>query len=293
MTETTPRVPSVAVVIPYGGGLDDLREQLTALSQQTWPHPYEVVISVNRGQPTPVHNLARHILPDHVTLTIADSTDRPGCGHARNVGWRHTTADLILFCDTDDVVHPAWLTAMTHTLTEARIASGALEFRKLNPSWKADLFDVFVDGLPVRFRHLPYGAGGNCGIRRDLLAELGGFDERLPYTEDVDLYWRAAYAGAATAYAADAVVHVRLRGSQRDLFRQRYRYGRDDIPLYQAHQPHGARVTATDMARELAAAVKSLVTAPLGARQRTRCAMRWGTLLGSVHGLLEKRPRAM
>ncbi|MEU8568970.1 glycosyltransferase [Streptomyces pathocidini] len=282
----------MAVVIPYGGGLDDLREQLTALSQQTWPHPYEVVISVNRGQPTPVHNLARHILPDHVTLTIADSTSRPGPSHARNVGWRHTTADLILFCDTDDVVHPAWLTAMTHTLTEARIASGALEYRKLNPPWKADLFGTGAYSQPVRFHHLPFGPSCNLGLHRELLERLDGFSEDLPCAEDTDLCWRAAYAGAPIAFAPSAVVHYRLRSTSRALFGQYVRYTRYDVHLYRAHRSHGARVHGAEILRELAVAGKALLNAPRGRRHRARCAISWGTVLGGLLGLLTQGPRA-
>jgi GT2 family glycosyltransferase len=56
-----------------------------------------------------------------------------------------------------------------------------------------------------RSRDVPWVRGAALMIRSDLWLELGGFrEDRLLYAEDLDICWRAARAGAATRYCAEA-----------------------------------------------------------------------------------------
>jgi hypothetical protein len=58
------------------------------------------------------------------------------------------------------------------------------------------------------------------GIRAEVFAEVGGFDESLTAAEDLDLSWRVQLAGHRLVGAPSAVVHVRKRGGVRDAVRQ-------------------------------------------------------------------------
>ncbi len=77
---------------------------------------------------------------------------------------------------------------------------------------------------------LPAASSWNLGVRSVVFAEVGGFDERLPVGEDVDLCWRAQLAGHELG-EVEAVMHVRMRTGLRDVFRQAYSYGRADHQL--------------------------------------------------------------
>ena len=55
------------------------------------------------------------------------------------------------------------------------------------------------------------GCGGAVAYRREMLEEIGLFDEDLyMYLEDVDLNWRAQLAGYRAVFAPQAVVYHHL-----------------------------------------------------------------------------------
>jgi GT2 family glycosyltransferase len=58
------------------------------------------------------------------------------------------------------------------------------------------------------------GCGGAVAYRREMLADIGLFDEDFfMYLEDVDLNWRAQIAGYRAVFAPQAVVYHRLSAS--------------------------------------------------------------------------------
>jgi GT2 family glycosyltransferase len=81
-----------------------------------------------------------------------------------------------------------------------------------------------VDGIPInrgvwqkdegQFDHDGYifgGCGGAVAYRREMLADIGLFDEELfMYLEDVDLNWRAQLAGYRAVFAPQAIVYHQL-----------------------------------------------------------------------------------
>jgi GT2 family glycosyltransferase len=88
---------------------------------------------------------------------------------------------------------------------------------------------------------LPYAPSCNLLIGSQSFAALDGWDETLPYCEDVDLSWRAQLAGMTLAFAADAVVHYRYRSSLRESFTQMRRYKAAEVALYARYRRAGAQ----------------------------------------------------
>ena len=74
-------------------------------------------------------------------------------------------------------------------------------------------------------RYLPYAVGANLGVRKEVWAKLGGFDNSyIGGHEEVDFCWRAQRAGYRLAYAPDAIMHYRLRDTLKGAVKQRYNY---------------------------------------------------------------------
>jgi GT2 family glycosyltransferase len=279
----------VSIVIPYGSGIDQLREQLGALSAQSYDGPAEVIVSDNLGSRPEIEALKPSSWPDDWELLMIDSSDVAGPSHARNAGWRASRGALILFCDSDDRVHETWLASMVAASKGASVLGGALEYAELNSADLLSWNSTAVSGLPMKFSHLPYSPSCNLGMTRPVLEALGGFDEGLLCGEDIDLCWRAAYAGHPIVFVPGAIVHYRLRASLKAQYLQAYRYGVDDALLLGRHRARGARWTLKDSVREFGSLGKAIILMPAGAASRKKATVRIGAWFGRIRGSVKHR----
>jgi hypothetical protein len=219
--------PQVSVVIACRNAAATLGVQLEALAQQNCPVTWDVVISDN-GSTDETVALARSFTSRLPGLTIVDSSDQAGPGHARNVGAAATNAPWLLFCDADDEVAPGWMAAMVDATKRNQFIAGSFESRKLN------------DAATLRSRplqqstglqespfgpKLPHAGAGNMAVSRALFLSVGGFDPAVGTLEDTDLCWRIQLSGVRLVFCPEAVVHVRLRSSLSTMWKQGLSYG--------------------------------------------------------------------
>lgn len=221
------------VVIPCLNVEGTLPRQLAALDAQT-DLRFRVVISDN-GSTDGTRRVAEQWRPAFQGIEIVDSSSLRGVANARNVAIRASTEELILICDADDRVHPGWVAAMRRALTIHPAVTGPLviirpERPELREVWNADR-------VPRSMNYLPYMPGGNLGIRRVLLEEVGGFDSELDRgQEDVDFGWRISIAGHVIGHAPDAAIDYFQRPGLRNYLRQQNYYGRAYVALYLKHR---------------------------------------------------------
>ena len=286
-----PRGPirSVSVVIPVLNAADTLGEQLEALSKQDFGGEWEVVISDN-GSTDGTRQVAERFARAVPDLRVIDASDRRGEGHARNVGARASRGELVLVCDADDVVEPAWISAMVRAADSADVLGGGFDESSLNDpvlrSWRRPHPNGELPTAVNRF--LPYAVSANCGVRSSVLRELGGWNEQYVWGgEDVELSWRAQVRGYRIAYVPDAVVRYRYRTGLRALARQFYHYGIAETRLYRDFRRFGARrprpVSAMKWWAWLIVHLPDLVRSPERKGKWVRsAAFHWGQLRGSI-----------
>ncbi|MCT9625603.1 polysaccharide pyruvyl transferase family protein [Pseudarthrobacter equi] len=254
------RHADIAVVVPYGYGLELLRSQIARLIDQDFAGNVEIVVSCNR-EILSESELVSGSLPNNFNLRIIDSSAVVGPSHARNMGWRDTSAAKIVFCDADDEVDRRWLQSMSDALDTAELVGGRLDYSALNDARDAAWHYQTTKGLPRKFRHLTFAPSSNLGTLRAVLEQLHGFDEDLRYGEDIDFCWRAQYAGFSMAYSPDAVVAYRLRSGLRNVWNQAFNYGASDAALLSKHKHFGARRHVSDTIAESLATPWAAVTA--------------------------------
>lgn len=237
-----PRRPLVSVVIPAFNAGPFLEEQLRALAAQDLEAPWEVIIADN-GTTDGSIDVARAFTGD-LTIRVVDASAISGPSHARNAGVVAAGGHWIAFCDADDKVDRSWLRLLLLAGSENALVAGALEVTQVNAPhvWPArggrDAWTRIQDG-PCGF--LPYAATCNLLVERRVFDDLGGFDETLPYCEDVDFSWRAQLQGYRLAYGAGAVVHYRFRPRPLDALRQQLRFASAEPLLFERFRLLGAR----------------------------------------------------
>jgi GT2 family glycosyltransferase len=279
-------LPSVTVVVPAYNCADVIGAQLEALSVQSYPGHFDVVVSDNRS----VDSLAEVVdsFRDRLDVRRVAAFEKQGVSHARNVGCRATDSDVIAICDADDVADTRWLEMMVAGLVEADLVGGRREVGMLNaglPLWR----EAPKQALSAPLSFLPYPNGANVAMRRAVFEDVGGWDEDLVAGgDDVDFAWRAQLAGFSTQFVPDALVHYRYRESVCDTVRQVYRYNLTRAALLVRFRRHGAK--ADDLSKVLGdlawLASRSPYLLCLGSWRRGRWLVKaagfWGRFRGSV-----------
>ena len=190
---------SCDVVIPTVG-----RPSLARLLQALAPFPGRVVVVDDRSARITAA-LTTHSAVKPALIVLRSGGRGPAA--ARNVGWRASTADWVVFLDDDVVPAEGWMQALAADLAAAGPGVGAVQGRIVVPlpsdrrptDWERN-----VKGLE-RARW----ATADMACRRAALAQVGGFDERFRrnYREDADLGLRIVDAGWTIARGRRTIVH--------------------------------------------------------------------------------------
>lgn len=199
MLQFESRIPSVSVVIATNGKrMQSLRTAVTAILDQQYPGPVEVVIVYDRATPDPLSDIE---ISENRSLRIIENTRTGGLAGARNSGILEATGIILGFCDDDDTWMPGKLTeqvALWRANPDAVGISSGITVRsdgrnivRLAP--ERATFDDFL-----RSRITEVHPSAMLYSRSDLVdGPVGLVDEQLPasYGEDYDLLLRATKHG--------------------------------------------------------------------------------------------------
>ncbi|HEX4954581.1 MAG TPA: glycosyltransferase family 2 protein [Thermoanaerobaculia bacterium] len=236
-----PETFRLSVVVPCFQAAETLPRQLDALTRQSWPGGWEVILADN-GSTDGSPELAERWRDRLPGLRVVRSMVGRGPAHSRNVGARAASGDALVFCDADDEVGEGWLEAMGRALCEHDLVAARYDAWKLNPAWVvAARGEHQRDGLnPYTYPpFLPHAGGGGLGVLRRLHEEVGGFDESLPALEDTDYCWRLQLAGTPLVFVPEAVVHISFRADLSGRFRQSFRFGIYNVLAYRRYRSRG------------------------------------------------------
>jgi GT2 family glycosyltransferase len=267
--------PAAALIVNTCGG-EGLCRTLAAATGQDYPN-FELVVVDNRPASPAVRNLLSERFAGLPGLRYV-AEERPGLGRARNAGLRSTAAEIVAFTDDDVVLDGSWLSWLVAGFAMAdRVGCVTGLILPLELETPAQLlFDEFVgwskrlepriwDRDQNRFDHplYPYtvgifGSGASTAFRREVLQELGGFDDQLGIGtpacggEDLDIYTRLVLNGHRLAYQPAAMLwHPHPRDMQR-LERQTRLYGAGLGAMLTKHLVHSGR-TRRELLRRLPA----------------------------------------
>jgi glycosyltransferase involved in cell wall biosynthesis len=181
----------ISVIIPTRGRHHFLKQAIASVLAQT-EAPAEIIV-VDDG--VGARDAVGHM---HPSITVLDNRER-GPVPARNMGVGHASGEIICFLDDDD-----WFTDETY------FAKAAAAFARGADFLYADGIMAFEDGresLPFAFH-----ADGETLMRDNTIlhAELGGFDESLPFYWDWDWYLRVARGGHDLTHIQRPVVAIRV-----------------------------------------------------------------------------------
>jgi glycosyltransferase involved in cell wall biosynthesis len=276
--------PAISVVIPARDAAATLGAQLDALLAQDPGVEWEIVVADN-GSRDGTRDLVERYNAREPRVRLVDASDRAGVSHTRNVGIRAARASHIAMCDADDVVAPSWLRTISRALEDHDFVGGPLELDLLNAPEVVETRGRALGDGPGDFGGvLAFAHSCNVGFHRELVDRCGGFDERLPAGEDVDLSLRFTLEGSPLFFEPEAVVHYRYRTGGAALYRQARSYGRVKAELRRRFAAAGLDVRDGGRAWRRAAWLVRHAGLLRDAAGRSRWLWTAGGVVGDVEG---------
>ena len=207
--------PRVAVIVPAYGVAHLVGEALASLQAQTMTE-WECAV-IDDGAPDDIGAAVAPYLSDPRITFIA--TANHGVSAARNTAIAATTAPLIALLDGDDRFRPGYLATLAPVIEgdpQVRLVScnallfGALPREQLcftQPQGSSDgvrgsLADVLDRSFSVYIGTI---------FRRADFDKVGGFNESMTHSEDLDLWVRLLELGGNTYYADKVLGEYRVR----------------------------------------------------------------------------------
>jgi glycosyltransferase involved in cell wall biosynthesis len=215
------RTALIVTVLNEASSIDALLQSVAA---QTCP-PDEVIV-VDGGS---TDGTCEHVEAWRTKLPLrALRAERANISRGRNIGIAATEAENLAVTDAGVRLAPDWLANLLARLgPEVDVVSGffvADAHTTFERAMGATVLPTLDDVRPESF--LP--SSRSVLFRRRAWAAVGGYPEWLDYCEDLVFDLALRRSGHRFAFASDALVWFRTRGSLRSFFKQYFLYARGD-----------------------------------------------------------------
>lgn len=202
--------PFFSIIIPALNEAKYLPHLLTDLSNQTFQDFEVIVVDGNSDDQTVAKTkLFKKKLP---SLKILTSPRRHVCTQ-RNLGARHASADILIFCDADNRLPPYFLQGIKYRLeaTNADLLTTWFKPDKSNPT-----NDTIALGMNLSFEFQkslakPMILESLIIIKKTSHVTLGGFDEKINFAEGRQFATLAQEKGLTCVIARDPIYYFSFR----------------------------------------------------------------------------------
>jgi glycosyltransferase involved in cell wall biosynthesis len=231
---------SISVIIPVLNGAQTISDTLSALiNQSNKPKDLEIIV-VDNGSVDGTQEIVRKY---NVTLL---TEPKRGPSAARNCGLRNASGEIIGYLDADTIPTRRWLREIIKPFSnpDVFIVSGKLLFYSLETP--AQRFVARRGGMAEEAANhdvFPFAPSGNMAVRRVAALAIGGWDEDMRTSEDVDFSYRLLRKyPSRIIYSPDALVMIHTRRTDQELKAQAWSWGEGLGHLYRKY-PEATRYT--------------------------------------------------
>lgn len=206
-------MPKVSVIVPSYNTATLIAEALDSVFAQSY-QDFEVIV-INDGSPdTP--ELERVLEPYRERIVYLKQENRRACG-ARNNGISHARGEYLAFLDSDDSWTPGYLQSQIERLQadpsldmiycDCLIYGDAPQAGKTFMQGCRSIGPVTFESVLTEQSQIPISG---TIVRRQVVINAGGFDERLAMCDDYEMWLRLAFRGARITYYSDVLSRIRI-----------------------------------------------------------------------------------
>jgi glycosyltransferase involved in cell wall biosynthesis len=203
----------ISFVIPTLNEVKTIEQTLQSLAQFSGEH--EIVVSDGNSHDGTVELCRKYT----DTVVVYDEPARQTIAMARNMGAAAAQGDYLVFVDADVVIPDIdafFSTAQEEFRNRPGLVALTCKYRVFPEfSTFGDRYVFTMLGVQFLLQNNVFGIGGAGGefqmIAADAFRSVGGFDERLTASEDMDLFRRLSKTGKTRFVNALTVFHTGRR----------------------------------------------------------------------------------
>lgn len=148
-------------------------------------------------------SIVQQYASEHENVRLIVRRAKRGLG--RNIGMQNASGDAFAFIDGDCIADQAWLKSMARSLSEFPVVAGKIIYRGRREYISLERVELYRQGMDVTF------PSSNLAYRREVVEDIGMFDDWFITAEDIDLNIRAVDRGYAIHYDPEAIVYHKTR----------------------------------------------------------------------------------
>ena len=234
----------VSIIVAAYNSQDTIEECLKSILAQNYPKVFFEVIVMDGGSKDDTVKISQQFPIKVVSICL----NAPA---AYNYAMKIASFPILGFIDADAKVEVEWLNKLMPHLAEAKVAgvSGSIETWNRDNPWARSI------GYELKNRYRRIGkytgriATMNLLLKKSVIEEVGGWDEKLPSQYDTDFGFRIAAKGYKIAYEPAAVCYHFNRPTLKAYYRQQLQYGKNTLKLYfkHGHLAKGDEITDVGM----------------------------------------------
>ncbi len=236
-------LPTMSVIIPMKNEEEYIGRCVQSVLDQDYPEELIEVIVVDGGSSDSSVEIVKKLAEEHPHIKLMGG---PGvnCPAAMNIGIKHAVGELISKIDGHGYVASDFLRMSAKYLSmkgETKCVGGPIRpvpensIAEANAITRSSIFGVGKGAYSMREKP-QFVESVQCGVyMRDILEEVGLFDESLQFGEDEEVNWRIRKRGYKIFATPDIRFFYFPRNSFRKLFKQYYNYGGARVKVIQKH----------------------------------------------------------
>lgn len=236
--------PKVSIIVASYNNQDTIGECLQSILALDYPKEcFEVIVMDGVSSDGTVKTAEQY--------PVKVVSIRLNCPAAYNYAFKIAAYPVLGFIDSDAKVESDWLKKLAPHLTDPQVAgvSGSID------TWNRDNLWARSIGYELKNRYRRIGrytgriATMNLLLKKSVIEEVGGWDEKLPSQYDTDFGFRMSEKGYKIAYESAAVCYHYNRPTLKAYYRQQLQYGKNTLKLYfkHGHLAKGDEITDVGM----------------------------------------------
>jgi cellulose synthase/poly-beta-1,6-N-acetylglucosamine synthase-like glycosyltransferase len=251
----------VSIIVAAYNSQDTIEECLKSILALDYPEGFVEVIVMDGGSKDSTVKIAEKFPIKVLSIKL-------NCPAAYNYAQKIAAHPILGFIDADAKVEAQWLNKLVPHLDEPNVTgvSGSIE------TWNTDNLWARSIGYELKKRYSRIGkytgriATMNLLLKKSVIEEAGGWDEKLPSQYDTDLGFRLSAKGYKIAYEPAAVCYHFNRPTLKAYYRQQLQYGKNTLKLYfkHGHLARGDEITDVGMNIQPALFLLTLASLILG-----------------------------